>query len=614
MVVRTTPTFRPSRASRGGNMESSGRVEPSRLKFHSGGDGWSSSSPPRARRRWPPPCRRATTNGNPHVEPVHLLAALVAQPGGVPAGLLEAVGVAGAEPARARQGRRGRHAQRQRQQRRRAAAVARRPGRADRRAGGDDRARRLLRVDRAPAARARRRPRPGRRPAAQRRRHRRRPARRPAAGARRRQGRQRRPRGHLPGAGEVRHRPHRPGPRGPARPRDRPRRRDPPGRAGAEPPHQEQPGADRRARRRQDRRRRGAGAADRRRRRARLAQGQAAGLARPVRHGRGRQVPRRVRGAAQGRARRDPGQRRAGRHLHRRAAHRGRRGRRQRGRDGRRQHAQADARPRPAPDGRRHHPRRVPRADREGPRARAAVPAGLRRRARRHRHGRDPARPQGAVRGAPPRHHHRRRARRRRRRCPTGTSADASCRTRRSTWSTRRPRGCGWSSTRPRWRSTSCRRAVDRLRMEELALAKADDDATRERLEALRADLADKQETLLGPQRPVGAGEVGPQPARRPARAARRADRARPTGWSARATSPRPASCGTAGSRRCSARSRPRRAPRTPSATASRWWPTGSPRTRSPTSSRPGPASPPDGCSRPSRPSCCGWRTSSASG
>ncbi len=34
----------------------------------------------------------ATANGNPNVDPVHLLAALVAQPGGVPAGLLEAVG------------------------------------------------------------------------------------------------------------------------------------------------------------------------------------------------------------------------------------------------------------------------------------------------------------------------------------------------------------------------------------------------------------------------------------------------------------------------------------------------------------------------------------------
>ncbi|MEU4418723.1 AAA family ATPase, partial [Nocardia salmonicida] len=40
------------------------------------------------------------------------------------------------------------------------------------------------------------------------------------------------------------------------------------------------------------------------------------------------------------------------------------------------------------------------------------------------------------------------------------------------------------------------RRAVDRLRMEEFALAKETDDATRERLDALRADLADKEEEL----------------------------------------------------------------------------------------------------------------------
>jgi ATP-dependent Clp protease ATP-binding subunit ClpB len=39
-------------------------------------------------------------------------------------------------------------------------------------------------------------------------------------------------------------------------------------------------------------------------------------------------------------------------------------------------------------------------------------------------------------------------------------------------------------------------RAVDRLRMEELALAKEDDPASRERLERLRRDLADKQEQL----------------------------------------------------------------------------------------------------------------------
>ena len=45
---------------------------------------------------------------------------------------------------------------------------------------------------------------------------------------------------------------------GQARPGHRPRRRDPPGDPGALAPHQEQPGADRRARRRQDRHRRGA--------------------------------------------------------------------------------------------------------------------------------------------------------------------------------------------------------------------------------------------------------------------------------------------------------------------------------------------------------------------
>ena len=58
---------------------------------------------------------------------------------------------------------------------------------------------------------------------------------------------------------------------GQARPGDRPRRRDPPRHPGAAAPHQEQPGADRRARRRQDRHRRGPGAAHRRRRGARHA-------------------------------------------------------------------------------------------------------------------------------------------------------------------------------------------------------------------------------------------------------------------------------------------------------------------------------------------------------
>ena len=61
--------------------------------------------------------------------------------------------------------------------------------------------------------------------------------------------------------------------------------------------------------------------------------------------------------------------------VHRRAAHRRRR-RRGRGRDGRRQHAQADAGPRRAALHRRHHPRRVPQAHREGRRPGAPLPAG----------------------------------------------------------------------------------------------------------------------------------------------------------------------------------------------------------------------------------------------
>ena len=67
----------------------------------------------------------------------------------------------------------------------------------------------------------------------------------------------------------VRPQPHPAGPREEARPGHRPRPRDRAGHAGAQPPHQEQPGAHRRARRRQDRHRRGPGPGDRRRRRAR---------------------------------------------------------------------------------------------------------------------------------------------------------------------------------------------------------------------------------------------------------------------------------------------------------------------------------------------------------
>ena len=110
---------------------------------------------------------------------------------------------------------------------------------------------------------------------------------------------------------------------GQAGPGHRPRRRDPPGDAGALPPHQEQPGADRRARRGQDRHRGGPGPAHRLRRRARVAEGQARGGPGPGRPDRRRQVPRRVRGPPEGRAQGGPGVRGRDHPLHRRAAHGG---------------------------------------------------------------------------------------------------------------------------------------------------------------------------------------------------------------------------------------------------------------------------------------------------
>jgi hypothetical protein len=97
-------------------------------------------------------------------------------------------------------------------------------------------------------------------------------------------------------------RPHPGGARRQARPGDRPRRGNPPHHPGAVAPHQEQSGADRRARRRQDRDRRGPGAAHRQRRRAREPEGQEAAGARHGRADRRREISRRVRGAAEGRA------------------------------------------------------------------------------------------------------------------------------------------------------------------------------------------------------------------------------------------------------------------------------------------------------------------------
>ena len=98
---------------------------------------------------------------------------------------------------------------------------------------------------------------------------------------------------------------------------------------------EEQPGAHRRAGRRQDGDRRGHRAADRPRRRARVAEEQATLRARHGRARGGREVPRRVRGPAEGGAQGGRGVARADHPVHRRAAHDRRRGRR-RGFDGRR--------------------------------------------------------------------------------------------------------------------------------------------------------------------------------------------------------------------------------------------------------------------------------------
>ena len=57
-------------------------------------------------------------------------------------------------------------------------------------------------------------------------------------------------------------------------------------------------------------------------------------------------------------------------------------------------------------------------------------------------------------------------------------------------------------------------RQVDRLRMEELALAKETDEASVARLAKLRTDLADKEEAAGRPARPLGPGEGRPGPGR----------------------------------------------------------------------------------------------------
>ena len=298
--------------------------------------------------------------GNPELYPEHLLLALLDQE--LPQQLVEDA----AEAARAGRDRAARQAV---DPGRIAAAAGRRrvlegarPGLRRSEAHG-----RRLRLDRAPAARARRRPA-------------RRAAREDRRGARRSPRHLAGSRGDLPGAREVRPRPDAGRGGGQARPGDRARRGDPPRDPGPLAPHEEQSRADRRSRRRQDGDRRGPRAANRRGRRAGGPEGQARLGARHRRAARGVEVPRRVRGASQGGPAGDPGRRGADRPLHRRAAH-DRRRRRGGGRGRRREPAQADAVARRAARGRCDDARRVPQAHREGRSAGAALPADLRRRA-----------------------------------------------------------------------------------------------------------------------------------------------------------------------------------------------------------------------------------------
>ncbi len=196
---------------------------------------------------------------------------------------------------------------------------------------------------------------------------------------------------------EIRHRP------GPARRArearsgDRPRSRNSPRHPGSLAANQEQSRADRRARRRQNGHRRRPRAADRTRRRAAEPQEQASDRARHGCADRRRQIPRRIRGAPEGRVARGPSRRRQCHSVHRRTAHRDRRGSRGRGRR-RRQPAQARARPRRIALHRGHDARRISQAHRERRGPGAPLPTGVRRRTIGRRHDRDPARLEAALR------------------------------------------------------------------------------------------------------------------------------------------------------------------------------------------------------------------------
>lgn len=155
-------------------------------------------------------------------------------------------------------------------------------------------------------------------------------------------------------------------------------------------------------------------------------------------------------------------------------------------------------------------------------------------------------------------------------------------------------------------------RVVDRLKMEELAIGKETDAASRERLDKLRRDLADKEEELRGL---TARWEKEKQSLNRVGELKEKLDELR--GQAERAQ--RDGDFDTAskllyGEIPTLERTwrRPRRPRRRPAGTP--WSRRRSGRTTSPTSWAPGPASPPDACWRARPRNSCAWRTSWAAG